>query len=370
MNVFNRNRSLFIFLIGLVVAFALIFFLWKALYPFFIGFLIAYLLMPIVDWIDNHLPLKKLSPSQRRAVIVVTIIIVLVVIAIAIGYVLVSSIGQSISSLLGEIPSVINNGLKTVGGWINFFIKNLSQAQQTQIDSALLNIGSGFTSWFQGIFSTGFSVIFSTFTFVLSFLILPFFVIFFMNDVHSLHEKAGTFFPEAILNHVRNFFGIMDNVFGRYFRAQIVVGIIIGILVTVALMIIGVKLAPALGFIAALFQLIPTVGGAIAAAIGIIVTLAVSPDKLLWVIIAYAVINLVIGTILMAKFASKSVNMHTSIVMILIIVGGYLGGILGMIVIVPIVAIIYGLYKYSMEEIRKTQPAKEEEELPKIISPP
>lgn len=356
MNVFNRNRPLFIFLIGLVIAFVIVYFLWRAVYPFFIGFLLAYLLMPVVDWIDNHLPLGKLGPGARRAVIVITIVVVLVATAAAIIYLLVSSLGQSITSFFSTVPTVINNGLKTISSWINFIIKNFSPSQQSQIDTALLNIGSGFTSWFQGIFSTGFSVIFSTFTFILSFFILPFFVIFFMTDVHSLHEESGSLFPEKIIYHIRNFFKIMDGVFGRYFRAQIVVGIIIGILVTISLMIIGVSLAPALGFIAAVFQLIPTVGGAIAAAIGIIVTLAVAPDKLIWVIIAYAVINLVIGTILIAKFSSKSVNMHTSIVMILIIVGGYLGGILGMIVIVPIVAVIYGLYKYTLEEINKNQP--------------
>jgi predicted PurR-regulated permease PerM len=355
-----KNKPLFIFLTGLVVTFGIVFWLWKALFPFFIGFLIAYLLMPAVNWIDGRLPLKKLGLKGRRAVITITTIIVFFTVAVAVIYLLVSSLGQSISSFLSTIPSFINNGLNMVSDWIKFLIKNLSESQQVQIANALNNIGSMFISWFQGIFSTGVSVIFSTFTFILSFFILPFFIIFFMTDVYQLKEKSTSLFPESILYHIKNFFKIMDGVFGRYFRAQILVGIIMGILVTVSLMIIGVQLAPALGFIAAVFQLIPAVGGAIAAAIGMIVTLAVAPDKIIWVVIMYAIVNLVIGTILLAKFSSRSVNMNTSVVMILIVVGGFLAGVLGMIVIVPIVAVIYGLYKYTLAEIQKSEVSKPE----------
>jgi predicted PurR-regulated permease PerM len=120
-------------------------------------------------------------------------------------------------------------------------------------------------------------------------------------------------------------------------------------------MIIGVPLAPALGFIAAIFELIPNIGGAIASVIGILVTLAISPDKILWVIIMYAVVNLVIGSVLIAKLSSSAVRMNTSVVMILIVVGGYLGGLMGMFLIVPIVAVVYAIYKYTREEMGKNK---------------
>ena len=154
----------------------------------------------------------------------------------------------------------------------------------------------------------------------------------------------------------------MNDVFGRYIRAQILRGIITGVIVTISLMIIGVPLAPALGFLAAAFELIPNIGGAIASVVGILVTLAISPDKIWWVIIMYAVVNLVIGSVLNARLTSSAVRMDTSIVMILIVVGGYIGGILGMLLIVPIAAVIYAMYKYTREEMRENSLAAGQQE--------
>jgi predicted PurR-regulated permease PerM len=89
--------------------------------------------------------------------------------------------------------------------------------------------------------------------------------------------------------------------------------------------------------------------------VGIIVTLATAPSQVIWVTIAYMVINLAIGNILIAHIQGRAVNMDGAIVMILIVVGGYLGGIIGMILITPAVAIIFALYKYTLQELKRSQ---------------
>ena len=60
-SVLNRNTLLFFFLIGLLLVLGVILILLLPLLPFFIGLLIAYLLIPLVNWIDDRLPIKNLG---------------------------------------------------------------------------------------------------------------------------------------------------------------------------------------------------------------------------------------------------------------------------------------------------------------------
>ena len=354
-NVFKKNKVLFFFLIGLVIVCALIYALREPLLPFLIGIVIAYLLLPVVNWIDRKLPFKeKGHDAQRVAIILVTFLVLLALLGL-IAFLMLSSLSGSFAKFLANAPTLITNGLQTVGSWFKSLLRNLTPEQQKQASDIINNIGTAIGSWLQNAFPMGLSHISSTFTFVLGFMTLPFFLIFFMANIHTLSKSFYSLLSTKIAYHTRNFFKILDNVFGRYMRAQLLLGLVMGVIVSIVLLALGIDLAPALGFIAAAFQLIPTIGGALAAIIGVIVTLVVAPAKIVWVIIAYVIINFVGGTVLIAKLQGSAMNIDPSIVMVLIVIGGYLGGILGMILITPLAAILFALYKYVREEMHRSQ---------------
>lgn len=354
-NLFKRNRVLFLFLIGLIIFGALIYALREPLLPFFIGFVIAYLLLPVVDWIDKRLPFQKRGHEiQRIIIILVTFLIILALIGLIIFLIASSFIG-SFSTLINNAPTIINKGLDTLGKWFDSLIRDLTPEQQKQTQDIVNNIGSAIGNWLQSAFMGGVKFIPATFTFVVGFMTLPFFLILFMANVHNLGKGFYSLFSSEIAYHIRNFIKILDNIFGRYIRAQILLALVMGFLVYIALFFIGIDMAPALALIAGAFQLVPAIGGALAGIVGVIITLAIAPAKVIWAVVAYLVINLVGGSVLTAKFHSSALNIDPSIVMILIILGGYLGGILGMILITPTVAIIYVLYKYVRQEMQRSQ---------------
>ena len=354
-NTFKRNRVLFSFLIGLAIFCILLYLLREPLLPFFIGIIIAYLLLPLVDLIDQHIPLKGKGSELRRIIIVIIVFLILLAFIFAIVYMVFSSIIYSFGTLLINAPTLISNGLKTVGDWIESVISPLPLEQQKQAHDVVNNIGAAIGKWLQTTFMSGLGFIPSTLTFVVGFMTLPFFLILFMANIHVITKGFYSLFSKECVYHVRNFMIILDSIFGRYIRAQILLSIIMGFLVYLSLFCLGVELAPSLALIAAVFQLVPAIGGALAAIIGIFITIAIAPTQVLWVSIAYIVINLGIGTVLIARFQGKSVNIDGSIVMILIIVGGYLAGVVGMILITPVVAIVFALYKYVLQEMRQNR---------------
>ncbi|HAV10496.1 MAG TPA: hypothetical protein DCX22_02635 [Dehalococcoidia bacterium] len=352
---FQKNRSLFTLLFGILIIGIIIYLLREPLLPFAFGLVIAYLLLPLVDWIDRRMPFfeKKGHYIQRVVIIVLTFVILLTLIVL-IGIFLTVSVAGSFSNLFTNAPSIITDGLYAIGQWMESVIGTLTEDVQKQVHDAINNVGSSIGQWLQGAFITGISFVGASVTFVIGFLALPFFLIFFMANAHSLGKGFYTLFPGETGRHIRNIAGITDRIVGRYIGAQLLLAVIVAVTAYIGFMIVGLELAAALAIIAGVFQLIPTIGGAMAAIIGIIVIIAISPDKLVWVVVIYVLINFIGNTILAPKLQGDAVNIDPAIVMMLIIVGGYLGGILGMILITPIVALLYELYKYVNAEIQRS----------------
>jgi predicted PurR-regulated permease PerM len=355
-NTFTRNKPLFFFLIGLVVVFIVMFLLWEPMLPFFVGFLIAYMLLPAVEWIHRHIHFAKRrgQAAQRISIIIIAFVFIVAIFG-GFVYLMIISVSGPFANMIANAPTLITNGLDQVGAWFQDVIKDLTSSQQAQINQAINSIGGSLGNWLQNAFTGILPMIFSTFTSILGFFILPFFLILFMANVPSIKQHFYGMFSPDIAYHVKNFFRILDTVFGRYIRASIIAGLIMGILVIILFLIFDIPLAMPQGLIFGIFQLIPNIGGAIASVIGIILVLATDASKLIPAIIIFVVMNMVVSTILIAKLHGSAVKMDASIIMILIVVGGFLGGVIGMIMIVPTVAVVWALYKYVRDEIKRTQ---------------
>ncbi len=354
---FQKNKSLFLLLISALIVCVIVYLLREPLLPFAFGLVIAYLLLPMVDWLDRRMPFfeKKGHEIQRIVIIILTFVVILALIVLT-GIFLTVSVAGSFSNLFTNAPSLITDGLYAISQWLESVIRILSVDQQKQIHDAINNVGGSIGQWLQGAFVSGMSFVGATVTFVIGFLTLPFFLIFFMANVHSLGKGFYSLFSEETGRHIRNIAAITDRIVGRYIGSQLLLALIVAVIAYIGFKILGLDLAAALAIIAGVFQLIPTIGGAMAAIVGLIVTLAIVPDKLIWVVIIYVLINFIGNTILAPKLQSNAVNIDPAIVMVLIIVGGYLGGILGMILITPIVAFLYDLYKYVRAEIQRSNP--------------
>lgn len=350
---FHKNRSLFLFLIGLIIIFAVIILLWKPLLTFLIGFLIAYLLHPIVEWLNKKLPAKGKHQAVQRISIVIVILILILLVICAIIYGIAFSIADAYTKFIHMIPSLITDGLHTVGDWLESWIKDLTPEQQHNLNNAINKISEAVGNWLQNAFSIGLSFVLSTFPFILGLFILPFFLIFFMSNINNISKGFYSLFDSDINRHIKNFLDILDSVFGRYIKATLAAALIMGSLTAILFLIVKVPLAPILGFIFGIFQLIPTIGGAIGTVIGLLVIIAMDPSKFIVALIIYILMNLVVSTVLLAKLQGSAVKIDPAIVMILIILGGYIGGILGMILIVPLTAVVYALIKYIRAEIRQ-----------------
>src|SRR4030042_1414075 len=100
---------------------AAVHFLWGlriVLLPFVVGFILAFLLLPIVRWLEKHLPTTGKNPKlQRISVIVVMYLLSLAVIGLVVFYI-VPLVGKDLGTLTQAASQIIPNSLDTIRQWL------------------------------------------------------------------------------------------------------------------------------------------------------------------------------------------------------------------------------------------------------------
>lgn len=171
-------------------------------------------------------------------------------------------------------------------------------------------------------------------------------------------EGIKTFFRSIIpAEHQLYVFHLWSRVefkMGRWFRGQLTLGLIVGTLVFIGLSILQIKYSLILAIIAALLELIPYIGPVIAAVPAVIIGLSQSLVTGLWVILTYWIIQQSENHILVPKIMQRAVSLNPIIIIVSMLVGVKLGGIIGIIIAVPIAAILVEFfYDFTSHEYWK-----------------
>jgi predicted PurR-regulated permease PerM len=352
-NFFLRYRRIIIFIIAVVAFFWLVWTLRNVLLPFIIGLILAYLLFPLILWLEKRLPLKRRWQGSRRVFLIILVYLLLIAIIAGIGYLTVPIIVNSLTNFFSSLPQIIPDTINRLQDWTNRLRERLPPEIRSQVDTYISNLLDLIAAALQSGLMRGLSFITASFGLIAGFASLPIFLFYLLRDAEKLNEGFYSSMSAWTAEQARGIVGVIRDVMGRYIRAQIVLGIIVGTLVFIGLMILKIPYAPALAFVAGLTELIPLLGPWIGGAAGVIVTLATEPSKTVWVVILYFAVQLTENTLLVPRISGGYLGIHPTIILILIVVGGHFAGIWGIILILPLAATLVGIYKFIVRTTRK-----------------
>jgi predicted PurR-regulated permease PerM len=142
----------------------------------------------------------------------------------------------------------------------------------------------------------------------------------------------------------------VNRVLGAYIRAQLTLGVVVGVVASLGLFLLGIKFSVLLGLVAGVTELIPIIGPLLGAIPGVFVALATSPDKVIWVVLLYAGIQTVENTVLVPRIQSHAVGVHPAIVMVALMVGSETAGLWGVLLSVPVTAVGRDVFTYFHAE--------------------
>jgi predicted PurR-regulated permease PerM len=353
--VIRRHWRLLVFILGLVFVFWLLWALRSVLLPFIVGFILAYLILPIIRWVEKRLPgagkKPKLKQLKRISIILVIYSVVLVVIGLIVFY-SITVMGKSLLAMAVDAPQLIPNGLNAITRWLKSFPMLSPPSVQQQIDVYSTQAGVALGNALKDFLTRGVGLLQSSSGMILGFVAMPVFLFFILKDWDKLRDSFQSTLPTWALTHAKSIFSIIQNVTGRYIRGQLLLGLAVGLCVFIMLMVLKIDFAMPLAVFAAVTELVPLIGPWIGGLAGILVTLAVAPGKVLWVALGYFLIQFLENNLLVPKIQGFQMNIHPAFIIVLSILGAYFAGILGFIIALPLTMTIVEIFKYLLKNTR------------------
>ncbi|MCU4175199.1 AI-2E family transporter [Carboxylicivirga sp. N1Y90] len=314
--------------------------------PFVIALFIAYLLDPFVNFIQTKLRVKYRGVSVILAVAIVMSLISLVIVYLVPAFIQeMNKMGSLIKQYLQSVnvqnvlPFEMDKSLREMireADLVSYLnLDNISQATK-KIMPGFWNLFSGsmqILAWFIGL------------------LVIVLYTIFILLDF----KKMGEFWFQLIPKQYQEVsVGVVDDLAGAmdlYFRSQGLIALIVGILLAIGFKIIGLPMAIIMGLFIGALNIIPYLQ-----IVGIIPALllallkAMETQQSFWhvalmVIIVIAIVQLIQETILTPRILGKAYGMNPAIVLLSLSIWGSLMGLLGMLLALPLTALIMSYYK-------------------------
>lgn len=347
----SRQRHLILFVLALVVLFYIVYTFRGAFFPFLVGLSLAHILMPVILAIERKLPAQGRWIAVRRVSLILFFFILALAIVGAIGFYVVTALVDASSDLLDNAPKFFSSALGEIKGWLESISRNLPQNFQQQLDDYTKDAGQWLGEQVQNIFENSVSLIPATVGFVFGLSFLPIFLFYVLKDWEKLSQGFYNELPSWAADHAKNVISIIDSVLIRYFRAQLMLGLIVGTVAFTGLTLMGVEYAGVLAVFAGITEMIPIVGPWIGGGVAVIVALATSPELAIWVAVLFASIQLLENAFLTARIQSAYLRIHPAIVIALLAIGAKLAGFWGILLTVPLTATLIAIYRYIKKNI-------------------
>jgi predicted PurR-regulated permease PerM len=299
------------------------------------------------------LPFKgKWLKTKRISIIVLIFIVILGLVTLFVFY-LVTAIVDSFSILITNAPDYIAQGITTIQEWAELLRQQFPLELQHQVDEFILDLGIQLGNALRETFMKGLTFVPSTFGMVLGFISLPIFLFYLLKDSKRFNEGFYSVFPPGMAVHARKLVSIIDHVLGRYIRAQLLLGVVVACLVFIGLKILDIELALALSVFAGLTELIPILGPWLGGIVGVLVALATAPDKAIWVAVVYFAVQQLENIFLVPRIQGGYLHINPAILVVLLVLGAYIAGFWGILLIAPLTATVVEIVKYVTKSVRE-----------------
>ncbi len=336
----------FYYLVLALIVFIIAYSIQSLFIPLLIAFLLANILRPIINFFEVK------GASQLSIIIT---IYVLATLFFVLFFTLVTPLMLEQATMLGkELPQYMEGTKESILSLENTLRAKLPFLETPDLALLAQNYITDMISSITAYISENISAIISIFSFSL---IVPFISFFILKDMHLMQRTLLSYVPNRYFEMFVLLFYKVGNSIQLYIRGQLIDASFVGFMTGLGLSIIGFPYAVIVGLVAGIGNFVPYFGpilGAIPAVLIIIVTPEWSTASGIMMVVSVFLLVQIVETIFVYPYAvGSSVNLHPLLIIMALLVGGEVAGIMGMIIIIPLAAILKVtfelLYKYLRE---------------------
>lgn len=328
-----------------IVAALFVAFLWimgNTLLPFIVGAAIAYLLDPVADWFEAHGFSRLGATALITGAVTLTFLLVLTLI--------VPLIGEQLSGLAAALPDLPAQIRGYLGTHFPQLFDETSSVRRalTGVEDTLKNGGVAFV---QTILTSSLAVL----DFLLVVVLSPVIAFYLLMDWDRLVAKIDDLVPRQHVEVTRGLARQVDEVLSGFVRGQLSVAMILGGFYAIALTVIGLPFGILIGLFAGLISFIPFVGSITGGILSIGVALFHFWGEWVWIAGTAAIFlvgQAVEGNVLTPNMVGDKVKLHPVWLIFALSAFGALFGIAGMLIAVPVAAVIGVLGRFGIAQYK------------------
>jgi predicted PurR-regulated permease PerM len=326
-----------------------------AVRPFILGLLLVYLLDPPVRWLARR--------GVRRSIAIIVVYVIALMLFLEFLNLTLTPLINEIVRLLRDLPglaqqlqeqadriSEIYDRLAipdAIRQWIESMIASITQGGPSggpAFDPTdLLPVLTGVTSVIGGLFA---------------YVILPVWVFYILKDRVALTKQFDRSLPPAWRFDVWAVIRIVRRLFSQWVRAQLILGVTVGVFTFVGLLILSATVDPIFGryaillsVTAGILELLPIIGPIISAIPAILLAATAGIEAVIAAFALYLIVQQVENNVLVPKIQGDAIELHPALVMFAIVIGGSLAGLLGAILALPVAAAIRDVTRYVFRRL-------------------
>ncbi len=324
--------------------------------PFVLGFCIAFVLNVVMR------PMERLwsrfvpnGDKLRRPVCIMLSLFLFIGVVFAILFILIPQIETTVFSIRARLPAFTENverWWQDASAFLSHYGAKLPQLELNGDESSqwlagfLSDLGSG-------VVNTTMHVTTSIISGIVDFVLALVFSIYLLAQKEALCRQLKkliqAFLPEGAVNWLLHLAMLANRSFTNFVTGQLTEAVIIGVLCFVGMLLLGMPYALVISVLVGFTALIPVFGAFIGTAVGVLLILLVDPMKALWFVVFILVLQQLEGNLIYPRVVGKSVGLPGVWVLFAVTVGSSIGGIVGMLLSVPICSLLYVLLKELVE---------------------
>lgn len=309
-------------------------FLKAVLAPFLIAVIISYVLNPIVNMLNHRKVPRTMAVLLIYAVFVTCVIVILMN--------LIPMFMEQLKEMNEHLPELTMRAQGLYDGLNDNRL--IPESVRTGLEKALVKLEDNFSA----VITNMANGIGTTINMLLIAFIVPFLAFYMLKDFQLIEKTVLTFVPKGRRMSVIKLVKDIDTALGNYVRGQFIVCILVGILAYIGYWAIGMPYPLLLASIVALFNIIPYMGPFFGAAPALIMATTISIKMVLLVAVINLLVQILEGNVISPQVVGRTTHLHPMTIILALLVGGELSGIVGMILAVPILAVLKVLAQHLM----------------------
>lgn len=301
------------------------------LIPFLAAMVVSYVLQPVVE-----LLVRRRVPRGAAILIIYFAFSVVVVVAIVQA---IPAVARQMTQLGNHIPELLTRADQWIDQ-ISARKQYLPDGLRRGVEAALGQFEHKLTASAGQILS----FLTSTVSAVFIAFVVPFLVYYMLKDARAMGRAFIHLVPRGYRSQAKEILTSVDATLGSYVRGQLLVMVAVGILTFAGLLVIGMPYALLFALFLAAMDIIPYLGPFIGAAPALILAFSISPGMALKVLIVNLIVQQCEGNLISPQIMGRTLHLHPMAIVAALLVGGEIGGVLGMICAVPVLAVVKVVY--------------------------